>query len=139
MTEKQFKIETERILNTYAVRILKEDEVIFEITNWNSLSELHTKECEELVNLLNTLSEENKQLKKQLDDIENSYEFRCTQNRVEIDKDEIHVKDTHSYIQLKGRNLFMEFYLPQINEYMRFQYTITGKSLLSRFIEDYHD
>lgn len=53
MSEQQFTIESERINTTYSVRILKDDEVIFEISNWNSLGEMHKTECEDIVALLN--------------------------------------------------------------------------------------
>lgn len=58
MSEKKFTIESERINATCGVRILKDDEVIFEINNWNSLGEMHKRECEDIVVLLNELSEE---------------------------------------------------------------------------------
>lgn len=58
MSEQQFAIESERISTTYSVRILKDDEVIFEISNWDSLGEMHKKECEDIVALLNGLYEE---------------------------------------------------------------------------------
>lgn len=70
MSEQQFTIESERISTTYSVRILKDDEVIFEISNWDSLGEMHKTECEDIVALLNELSEENEKLKKEKKDSE---------------------------------------------------------------------
>ena len=70
MSEQQFTIESERINTTYSVRILKDDEVIFEISNWDSLGEMHKTECEDIVALLNELSEENEKLKKEKKDSE---------------------------------------------------------------------
>ena len=60
---KRFWVENERILNTYVLRIFKEDEIIFEINNWNSLNESNKVECEEIANELNKLSDENEELK----------------------------------------------------------------------------
>lgn len=66
MTEKRFTTESERINSTYSIRILKDGEVIFEISNWNSLSTIHKRECEDIVDLLNKLSDENELLKKEI-------------------------------------------------------------------------
>lgn len=64
MTEnKRFWVENEKILNTYVIRIYKEDEIIFEINNWNSLNESNKVECEGIANELNKLSDENEELK----------------------------------------------------------------------------
>ena len=63
MTEKRFTIESERIGSTYSIHIFKGDEVIFEISNWGSLSNIHKKECEEFVDYLNSITEENEKLK----------------------------------------------------------------------------
>lgn len=81
MSEQQFTIESERINTTYSVRILKDDEVIFEISNWNSLGEMHKTECENIVDLLNELSEENKYLKKRIKVI--SDELYCKDRKLE--------------------------------------------------------
>ena len=66
MTEnKRFWVESERILNTYVLRIFKDEEIIFEVNNWNSLNETNKVECEEIANELNKLSDENEQLKQE--------------------------------------------------------------------------
>ena len=66
MTEKRFTMATERINNTYCCRILENDKVLFEVNNWNALSQSNNKEVEELVECLNTLHEENEELKQAL-------------------------------------------------------------------------
>ena len=66
MTNKRFRLESEKINNTYSIHIYKDEEVIFEISNWNSLSGMHRKECEDVVDLLNEQHEENEQLKTEL-------------------------------------------------------------------------
>ena len=65
MSKKQFTTESERINSTYSIRILKDGEVIFEVSNWNSLSTMHKRECEDIVDLLNELNGENEQLKQE--------------------------------------------------------------------------
>ena len=63
MTEKRFKVKSERINDTYSIHILENGKVIFEVSNWNSLSDMHKKECEELVDIINEIIDENEQLK----------------------------------------------------------------------------
>jgi len=111
--------------------------------NYRCIQDNLTKEhylCEDkteainLAYLLNGLSEENERLKK----IQNSFEVNWTQNYVEFDKDELYIKDNNTEIRLNGTNLFIEVYIPQINEYYRFQYKVTGRSLMMKFIENYN-
>lgn len=73
MNEKRFTIESERINTTYSVRILKDDEVIFEISNWNSLGEMHKTECEDIVNVLNKQQDTIITLKRRLEKINGGY------------------------------------------------------------------
>lgn len=63
MTEKRFKVKSERINDTYSIHILEKGKVIFEVSNWNSLSDMHKKECEELVDIINEIVDDNEQLK----------------------------------------------------------------------------
>ncbi len=66
MNEK-FLFEKERIFTTFVCRIYvddyNDDNIIFEVDNWNSLSELNCKEVEKLCMRLNKLYEDNEQLK----------------------------------------------------------------------------
>ena len=87
-----------------------------------------------VVDLLN----ENENLKQQLQKIQNSFEVNWTQNYVEFNKDKLHIKDNNTEICLNGANLFIEVYIPQINEYYRFKYRVTGRSLMREFIENYN-
>ena len=64
MTEKRFRMETERINNTYCCRILEKENILFEVNNWGGLSQSNNKEMEELVNRLNELHETNEQLQR---------------------------------------------------------------------------
>lgn len=66
----KFTIESERNGNTYSIHIMKDGEVIFEISNWNSLSEMHKVECEEFVDYLNEVTHENKELKHRIAELE---------------------------------------------------------------------
>ena len=70
MSNDLFRIESERICNTYSIHIFKGDEVIFEVCNWNSLSSMHKRECEEFVNYLNNVTKENKRLKERVAELE---------------------------------------------------------------------
>ena len=75
MTEnKRFWVESDRILNTYALRIFKDDVPIFEINNWNSLNESNKVECEGIATELNNLSDENEQLKSLLEEMKDKNE-----------------------------------------------------------------
>ena len=91
-----------------------------------------------LCDRLNWLVEENEQLKTQLQEIQNSFEFNCTQNYEEFNKDKLYLKDTNTKLCLDGENLFIEVYISQINEYYRFKYRVTGRSLMREFIENYN-
>lgn len=70
MTDKRFTIETERINDTYCCRILENDKVLFEVSNWSALSQSNNKEVEELVDCLNVLYEENQDLATKKEDAE---------------------------------------------------------------------
>ena len=92
----------------------------------------------DVVNLLNGLYEENKQLKQQLKSIKDGFEFSYTENHTEFDKDKLIVIDTHTKIHLNNRNLFIKVYIPQFDDFYHFKYTITGRSLMKEFIENYN-
>lgn len=92
----------------------------------------------QIADLLSELHEENEQLKQQLQKIQNSFEVNWTQNYVEFNKDKLYIKDNNTEIRLNGTNLFIEVYIPQINEYYRFKYKVTGRSLMRKFIENYN-
>lgn len=109
-------------------------------------------EWEEILRLMNNLNEkarerskalsklqkENEQLKKQLQKIQDSFEVNWTQNYIEFDRDRLYIKDNNTEIRLNDRNLFIEVYIPQIDEYYRFRYIVTGRSSEMReFIENY--
>ena len=63
---KRFTIESERIGSTYSIHIYKDNEVIFEINNWDSLSETNKVECEDFVDYLNEVTKENERLREEL-------------------------------------------------------------------------
>ena len=118
MTEKRFTYENHKV----------KDNLTGEFHSSNMVS----------VNVLNSLNDENEQLKQRLQKIQNSFEFNWTQNHMEYDKDTLHIKDNNTEIRLDGTNLFIEVYIPQINEYYRFKYRVTGRSLMREFIENYN-
>lgn len=88
----------------------------------------------EIVNRLNGLYEENEQLKKELKSIEDSFKFSCTENHIEFNKDTLKVEDTHTEITLKDGKLYISVFIPQLNEYVRFFYLVTGRKMEREFI-----
>lgn len=84
------------------------------------------------------LKKENEQLKQQLKSIDDNFELNWYQNYVEFDKDKLEIKDVHTKIYLNGTGLLIEVYIPQIDEYYRFKYYVTGRNLMDRFIREYH-
>ena len=91
-------------------------------------------EMEDLCLLLNELHEENEQLKQQLESIEDSFKFSCTENHFEFNKDEIKVEDTHTELTLKDGKLYISVFIPQLNEYVKFFYLVTGRKMEREFI-----
>ena len=80
------------------------------------------------------LEEENEQLKKELKSIEDSFKFSCTENHVEFNKDKLKVEDTHTEITLKDGKLYISVFIPQLNEYVKFFYLVTGRKMEREFI-----
>lgn len=106
------------------------------IRDWNYDDLFGTND---LLDELNRLSDENKQLKQQLQKIQDSFEVSWTQNYIEFDKDKLYIKDNNTEIRLNDRNLFIEVYIPQTNEYYRFRYIVTGRgSKMREFIKNYN-
>lgn len=82
------------------------------------LEELYHYRCADL-------KRENDELKRQIAD----FEFSCTENRIEFDKDLLHIKDIHTEIDLKNGKMYISVFIPQVNEYFRFNYMVTGRRL----------
>ena len=89
---------------------------------------------DEVVNRLNELSDENEKLKQQLKNIENSFKFSCTENHIEFNKDKLKVEDTHTELTLKDGKLYISVFIPQLNEYVKFFYLVTGRKMEREFI-----
>ena len=83
----------------------------------------------EIAEYVDKLQEENEQLKQQLKSIEDSFKFSCTENHFEFNKDEIKVEDTHTEITLKDGKLCISVFIPQLNEYVKFFYVVTGRKM----------
>jgi len=115
--------------------IISINETLNELVNDNN--ELQ-EEVKDYNDTLARLTRENEQLKQRLQKIQDSFEFNWTQNYMEYDKDTLHIKDNNTEIRLNGTNLFIEVYIPQIKEYYRFKYIVTGRSLMKEFIENYN-
>lgn len=72
MAEKLFAFEKEKINTTIACRVYKGDGIIFEVVNWDSLSNTNCTEVEEIVDLLNEQHERIQRLK------DENYELKQT-------------------------------------------------------------
>ena len=81
----------------------------------------------ELIKLLNELSEENKKL--------TDFSFRYTENRNEFNKDELQVEDAHTKINLKNGKLAIKVFVPETNDWFTFNYIVTGRKLMREFME----
>lgn len=102
-------------------------------------------ECQSTLNAMNRkqndlyrkifkLKEENEQLKQQLKSIEDGFKFSCTENYIEFNKDKLKVEDTHTEITLKDGKLCISVFIPQLNEYVKFFYWVTGRKMEREFI-----
>lgn len=80
------------------------------------------------------LEEENEQLKKELKSIEDSFKFSCTENHIEFNKDKLKVEDIHTELTLKDGKLYISVFIPQLNEYVKFFYLVTGRKMEREFI-----
>lgn len=78
--------------------------------------------------------DENEQLKQQLKSIEDSFKFSCTENHIEFNKDKLIVEDTHTELTLKDGKLCISVFIPQLNEYVKFFYLVTGRKMEREFI-----
>lgn len=78
-------------------------------------------------NLLNNLNDENRMLKKLLK--KNDIDFVWHQDYQEPHKDELYIKDNNTEIRLKNRNLFINVFIPDINECFKINYVVTGRKL----------
>ena len=86
----------------------------------------------ELCNLLNSLYNENEQLKLKQD--KNNFEFKYHENYHEWDKDKLLIKENQSRIELKDGILTIRVYLPDINQIYNFKYRVVGR--YDRIIEE---
>ena len=88
----------------------------------------------DIADRLNELAEDNMQLKQQLKSIEDSFKFSCTENHFEFNKDKLKVEDTHTELTLKDGKLCISVFIPQLNEYVKFFYLVTGRKMEREFI-----
>lgn len=100
----------------------------------HSMSENSEKNVKVCINKMNELADENEKLKQQLKSIENSFKFSCTENHIEFNKDKLKVEDTHTELTLKDGKLCISVFIPQLNEYVKFFYLVTGRKMEREFI-----
>ena len=102
--------------------------------DFHSMSENSEKNVKICINKMNELADENEQLKQQLKSIEDSFKFSCTENHIEFNKDKLKVEDTHTELTLKDGKLCISVFIPQLNEYVKFFYLVTGRKMEREFI-----
>lgn len=94
-----------------------------------TLIDIETREfydiVEEVVDVLNRLNNENEQLKQRINDIRLDW----NQDYRDFNKDTLYIEDHNTKIKLKDRRLYIEVFIPKINEYFRFNYIVTGRNL----------
>ena len=86
---------------------------------------------DELLKLINDLNDENEHLKEKI----NNIEFKWEQNFIKFNKDKLYVKDNNIEINLKDRNLFISVFIPEIEEYYKFNYIVTGRTLHKEYFK----
>lgn len=79
----------------------------------------------EVVDILNKLSNENEYLKQQINDIRLDW----NQDYREFNKDTLYIEDHNTKIKLKDGRLYIEVFIPKLDEYFRFNYIVTGRKL----------
>ena len=109
-----------------------------ELNDENKKLKIFLKAVNEELDLANrdydTLEEENNQLKQQLKSMEDSFKFSCTENHIEFNKDKLKVEDTHTELTLKDGKLCISVFIPQLNDYVKFFYLVTGRKMEREFI-----
>lgn len=94
----------------------------------------HKRIVNNYVDKIKEVEKENEQLKQQLKSIEDSFKFSCTENHIEFNKDKLKVEDTHTKLTLKDGKLCIYVFIPQLNEYVKFFYLVTGRKMEREFI-----
>lgn len=80
-----------------------------------------TMSGKQILDLLN----KNEQLKQQINDIRLDWNQDCR----EFNKDTLYIEDHNTKIKLKDGILYIEVFIPKINNYFRFNYIVTGRRL----------
>ena len=127
MTEKRFKLRLSKLGNGMITDTQKREDLYFD-------KEFLDITLSKINEWLNELHDENEQLKQQLKSIEDSFKFSCTENHIEFNKDKLKVEDTHTELTLKDGKLCISVFIPQLNEYVKFFYLVTGRKMEREFI-----
>jgi len=64
----------------------------------------------------------------------NDFEFNFTQNFVEFNKDELHLKDTHTKIDLKNGRMCITVFIPDINEFVKIKYKVSKEDVIREYM-----
>lgn len=65
----------------------------------------------------------------------NDFEFDFTQNFLEFDKDELHLKDTHTTIDLKNGRMWITIFTPDTNEVIKIKYRVSKEDVIREYME----
>ena len=110
MTKKRFQIYGDMVEDTLG---------IIPVTVW-PIKKQQQKYCDEM----NKLHEENVVLKRKLED----FSFLVHEHPLEeFYKDSLYIKDAHTEIKLKDREIIIKVYVPPLDDFFIFKYTVTGK------------
>lgn len=98
----------------------------------NTLEDLFYSEVKEydLAKENRKLKRENEQLKQQINDIR----FDWSQDYREFHKDTLYIEDHNTKIKLKDGRLYIDVFIPELGEYFRFDYIVTGRKLEKEYI-----
>ena len=127
MAEKRFKLRLSKLGNGMITDTQKRKHLYFD-------KKFLDTTLPKTYELLNELADENEKLKQQLQSIEDSFKFSCTENHIEFNKDKLKVEDTHTELTLKDGKLCISVFIPQLNEYVKFFYLVTGRKMEREFI-----
>lgn len=89
------------------------------------ITKVNTDEFIQLCKENNELSNENEQLKQQI----NNIRLDWNQDYRDFNKDTLYIEDRNTKIKLKNGRLYIEVFIPKINEYFRFNYIVVGRKL----------
>lgn len=105
----------------YTDKPLRNDEIIKLLNEQEKWIERLEKENSDLKVLVKDLAKKGEQI--------NDIRLDWNQDYREFNKDTLYIEDHNTKIKLKDGRLYIEVFIPKINEYFRFNYIVTGRKL----------